>query len=100
MKFKLKSAAVEIDGNTLTVRQLTHGERFEFSKVARDAKESGDRAATPVFLLTTCALEPKLTPEDISDMPSDLADAALNKIMELSGMADDDSEKKGSRPAS
>lgn len=89
-RWKLKTEAVALDDNKLIVRQLTHGERHAFAEAVKE-----DRKAGPMFLLVTCATHhdgSAITGADIADMPSDLAEAALDKIMSLSGMVKD--EKK------
>jgi hypothetical protein len=83
-RFKHKQATVEDgEGNKVTIRALTPGEREQVATLAKD-----DRNRLPYFLLATCCLEPKLTEKEVKDeVPTELLDKACGQIMEWSRSA-------------
>jgi len=99
-RWKYRTETVTVDENTVIVRGLTAGERTHFmetSKKIKEAKAAGttDTAAAmsvprmvAKFGIVT---DPTLSDEDLTTMPGDLLDAAVTKILELSGVK---SEKK------
>jgi hypothetical protein len=102
-RWKYKTATVTVDENTVTVRGLTVGERAEFAEVSktlkaqRDAGEASPRAAMHVPRMVAkfgIVAEPPLEDADVLAMPGDLLDAAVTKILELSGVNTDNDEKK------
>lgn len=88
---------VTVGENSQKVRQLTAGERKEFAKVSKQIK-AGEREKDelPALLAGFGCTEPTLTPEEIAQMPADLLDACIEKIMDLTGTPGlkEDSEKK------
>lgn len=93
-RWKYRTEDVTVGENTQKVRGMTQGERTQFAQASADIKE-GKRKATelPNLIAGFGCIDPKATPEDIVDMPSDLLDAVVSAIMRLSGFKDD--EKKG-----
>jgi len=83
-KFKHKQGKVEdSDGNVVTVRALTPGERVQVAEIAKT-----DKNRLPYFLLATCALDPKLTEKECADdVPTELLDKACGQIMQWSRSA-------------
>ena len=102
-RWTYKKATVTEGDNTLEVRQLTQKERGEFAEASRKIKAGEMKAQDlPPLILKFAALG-GLSAEEIDEMPPELADAGVRKIMELSGMNsskdapdDDDGEKKDS----
>lgn len=78
--WKYKTAKVTIDENSITVRALTQAERVKFSQQMKE-----DKLIAPALIVSMGALDPKLSLEDVGDAPGELVDAAMSKIMELTG---------------
>lgn len=102
-RWKYRTEKVTIDENTVTVRGLTAGERLAFAEVSkkmRDAKAAGttDPAANQsvprMVAKFGIVAEPPLTDEDLTDMPGNLLDAVVTKILELSGVKGDEKDEK------
>ena len=90
-RWKLKQATVTVGENSIDVRQLSAKERRDFVDLKGTELKPLERTAK---LVEWCAV-PKLSKEELDDMPPELQDAAIAKVLELSGlgrMADD--EKK------
>ena len=84
---------VTVGENSVEVRQLTVKERLQFAEASKAIKEGKlERIELPKMVLR--AGISGLTEQEAEDMPADLVDAAVNKILELSGLGGDD-EKKG-----
>lgn len=107
-RWKYRTEAVTVDENTVTVRGLTAGERMQFaetSKKIKDAKAAGTtEPATNMSVPRMVAkfgivADPLLTDQDLTDMPGDLLDAAVTKILELSGVKGDEKDEKKEPPA-
>lgn len=81
MKFKLKEAMVDVRGEKVRVRELTHAERLQWVREATD-----DRYRGPSLLVSLGALEPKLTEEEVGDLPADVVETLSQEVMRLSGM--------------
>ncbi len=81
MKFKLKEATVAVREESIRVRELTHGERIKWVKTVGE-----DQMRGPACIVALGALEPKLTEEEVGELPADVVSAVVEKIMELSGM--------------
>jgi hypothetical protein len=100
-RWKYRTATVEVEENTVMVRGLTAGERQTFaetSKAIKEGKAAGDQV-TALYVPRMVAKfgivsDPPMTEEDIAAMPGNLLDAAVTKILELSGVKSDDAEKK------
>lgn len=92
-RWKYKTAEVTVGENTQKVRGLTVGERKKFAIASMEIK-AGNRPATdlPGMIVGFGCIDPSLTKEDVEAMPSDLLDAAVSKIMSLTGFKDE--EKK------
>jgi hypothetical protein len=94
-RWKYRTETVTVDENSVTVRGLTAGERTQFaetSKRVKDAKAAGNvdpGAAMNVPRMVAkfgIVANPPLTDDDLTSMPGDLLDAAVTKILELSGV--------------
>lgn len=83
-KFKQKETTIEdSEGNKVRIRALTPGERQQVAQLATD-----DKNRLPYFLLSTCALDPKMTEQEVRDeAPTELLDKACGQIMEWSRSA-------------
>lgn len=105
-RWKYRTEKVTVDENTVTVRGLTAGERQRFAEVsksrkaARDANQDpGDPLAVPKLVAKFGVIDPALSDEELEAMPGDLLDAAVNKILELSGVKGDEKDEKKETPA-
>jgi hypothetical protein len=80
-RFKHKQGSIEdSEGNKVTVRALTPGERETIAQIAKE-----DRNRLPYYLFSTCCLEPKLTEAQVRDeVPTELLDKACGQIMKWS----------------
>lgn len=89
-RFKHKQTSItDEEGNAVKVRALTPGEREQVAKIAGE-----DKNRLPYFLLATCALEPKLTEQEVRDeVPTELLDKACGQIMEWSRSAFEKKER-------
>lgn len=93
------TAIVDVEGNKQTVRCLTAGERQKYIALGKAIRENKELAsAIPAAIVGWGAINPILTDEDVADMPTELLDACVAKIIELSGMGRDDDEKKEQTP--
>lgn len=90
-RWKLKQATVTEGDNSVVVRQLTTAERREFIELGKNADVKPLEKTTKIVEWCTV---PKLSREDIDAMPPELHDAAVEKVMELSGLKMTDAEKK------
>lgn len=91
-RWKHKQETVTVGENSIVVRQLTAGERREFIELGKKADLA---PMTKTAKMVEWCSVPKLSAEEIDDMPPELQDAAVAKIMQLSGLdKGDDPEKK------
>lgn len=100
-RWKYKTATVTVGENSQDVRQLTQKERGEFAAASKQIKEGKLQAMDlPPMVVKFAAINPQLTADDLESMPPDLMDECCRKVMELSGMRDEepdaDPEKKDS----
>jgi hypothetical protein len=107
-RWKYRTEDVTVDENTLTVRGLTAGERMQFAEISKKVKAAAaagtvDPAANMsvprMVAKFGIVANPPLTDEDLTDMPGDLLDAAVTKILELSGVKGDEKDEKKDQPA-
>jgi hypothetical protein len=87
-RWKYKTATVTVDDNSVEVRQFTQNERAEFAATSKKTKDGELQAMDLPPMVIRYGTT--LTPEEIAEMPPELADACVRKIMELSGLSDDD----------
>jgi hypothetical protein len=85
MKFMLKEATMEVREQTVRVRELTHSERLQWVRAISEDKFRG-----PQLLVSLGSLEPKFSEEEAGDLPSDVVQAIVDKVLNLSGL-----DKKG-----
>lgn len=104
-RWKYRTESVTVDENTVTVRGLTAGERTQFAETSKKVKEAKAAGTTdPAAAMSVPRMvakfgivaNPPLTDDDLTTMPGDLLDAAVTKILELSGVK---SEKKAGTEA-
>lgn len=96
-RWKYPTETVTVGPNSVTVRGMTFGERIQFAAKRKEQKDAGDQRKgfeMTGMLAKFGIVEPKLTDQEISEMPGDLLEAAVEKIMALSGMKADPKEKK------
>jgi hypothetical protein len=98
-RWAYKTDTVTVGSNTQKVRQMTAGERKQFAEFSRAVKD-GKAVSNdlPVLIASFGCVDPTVTKEELADMPTDLLDAVVSKIMELTGFKDDD-EKKAPTPS-
>jgi hypothetical protein len=78
-RFKQRETVITVDENSIRIRALTPGERDEFANIARGTE---DKQRLPYFMLATCAMEPRLTEQQVKDeVPTDLLEACCDQIM-------------------
>lgn len=96
-RWKYKVETVTVGENSQKVRQMTTQERKQFAQASKEIK-NGERRADelPGMIAEFGCTDPQLMPEEIADMPADLLDACVSKIMDLSGFKDE--EKKTAVP--
>jgi hypothetical protein len=96
-RWKYKTETVAVEGNCVTVRELTTGERSQFLKLHRAQKDSGGSPLdTQAQVLRWSITDPAgLTDEDVAGMPPALNDLAIEAVLRLSGISKGDDEKKG-----
>jgi hypothetical protein len=81
---QLKSETVEVRGETVTVRELTAGQRIELLEVFRE-----NAAAAMTQVCAMAAVEdgaPIFTAEEAEHLPPDVVDAIASTALRLSGM--------------
>jgi hypothetical protein len=84
---KLKESSVEVRGETVSVTELTAGQR---EKLVPMFSESGVSAMR--YICAMCARsdgELIWTPEEAENLPPDVVDAIAGEALKLSGMAPD-----------
>lgn len=92
-RWKHKSQTVTVGDNSIEVRGLTGGQRSQFAQASKDIKEGKKPASDlPFMIVAFGAVDPTLSEQEARDMPTDLLDEAVNKILELTGL--DKDEKK------
>lgn len=79
-KFPLRTKVIEVRGQKVTVRELTHAERKEFLEVFKT------RDAYP-YLMSKCAVEPTWTEEEVPQESSEIIIAICDAGLELSGLS-------------
>jgi hypothetical protein len=89
-RWAFDQAVVEVGKNKLTVRELSDAERAKFATCGKDTEYS--KLDLLSLLVSLAAVDPPLTQDEARTMPSRLLDAAAARIMELSGLNED--EKK------
>lgn len=80
-KFKLKEVTLTIRDMEVRVRELTQKERNDFVHRAAD-----DRFRGPAILASLGCVDPQMTEEEWADEPSEVVEAVVSQVMELSGM--------------
>ena len=94
-RWKYRTEKVTVDENTVTVRGLTAGERVKFAEFQKERKEKGLPATDITRRVAQFGvIDPPLEAADLESMPGDLLDAAVQKIMELSGVKTDEKDEK------
>lgn len=97
-RWAYKTETVTVGGNSQKVRQMTAGERQKFAQFSKDQKAGkADNNDLPALIAGFGCVDPAVTKEELADMPADLLDAVVAKIMELTGFKDD--EKKEPEPS-
>jgi hypothetical protein len=89
-RWAFEQDVVEVGRNRVTVRELSDAERARFATVAKDPDYS--KLELLSLLVSLASVEPKLTQSEAQEMPSRLLDAAAARVMQLSGL--DQDEKK------
>jgi hypothetical protein len=82
----LKTEVVEVRGESVTVRELTAGQRVELLQVFRD-----NPAKAMTIICAFCAFdggEPLFSTEEADNLPPDVVDAIANTALRISGMGD------------
>jgi len=98
-RWTYRTDTVTVGPNTQQVRQLTAGERQKFAQFSKDEKAGkADKNELPALIAGFGCINPTVSKEEMADMPPDLLDAVVAKIMELTGFKGDD-EKKADSPA-
>lgn len=95
-RWKYKQELVTVGENSQTVRQLTAGERTTIMGKRSKLKE-GDaegQANLQRDIVTMAAIDPPVTADEVTSMPTDLLDACAAKVMDLTNGPEGD-EKKG-----
>lgn len=90
-KFALQESVITIRGQSVRVRELTHGERGEIAKGIGQDKFRG-----PALFVSKGSVEPTFTEEEAANEPADVMNAIAHEVMRLSGMLKD--EKEGDEP--
>ena len=86
-RWKYRTDTVSVGDNRQDVRQLTAGERKEFVELSREIKEGKKpQMDLPPFIIKAGAINPACSDDDVASMPTELADACVRKIMELTGL--------------
>jgi hypothetical protein len=89
-RWAFEQDVVEVGRNRVTVRELSDAERARFATAGKDPAYS--KLELLSLLVSLAAVEPTLTQSEAQEMPSRLLDAAAGRIMQLSGL--DQDEKK------
>lgn len=93
-RWTYRTETVTVGANSQNVRQMTAGERKQFAIASRDIKAGkGEANDLPALIAGFGCVDPKVTKEELAEMPSDLLDAVVAKIMELTGFEGDDEKK-------
>lgn len=88
-KFKLKETSVEVRGEKVRVRELTHGERLQWIRAVQE-----DRFRGPALIISLATLEPKMTEEEVSELPADVAQVLAEAAMKISNLIKDEAKKE------
>lgn len=85
-RWKYKTDTVTVGDNTQTVRQLTAAERAQFAALSNDIKDHKlDASQLPLKVAKMGCTAPELSETDLADMPTEMLDACVDKILVLSG---------------
>ena len=84
--FPLSETSVELRGQVVLVRELTHGERIQFAKTA-------DKYSGPALLISIASVNPKISVEMAESLPADVVERLVGAIMTLSGMESEPAKK-------
>lgn len=96
-RWKHPTETVTAGQNSQVVRALTHRERMEFAKKSSEIKDGKfSKHDLPALIAGFGCVD--LDPKDLEDMPGDLLDACVGKIMELTGLKNEP-EKPGEKKA-
>lgn len=87
-RWKYRTETVTVGENSVEVRQFTQRERGEFASNSKKIKDGGLQPMELPPLVIKFGTT--LTEDEIAEMPPELADACVRKIMDLSGLGDDD----------
>lgn len=94
-RWKYKTETVTAGENSQQVRGLTAGERSTFIDLNKKVK-AGELSSVAVMTKVAAmgCINPACSEVEVEAMPHDLHDAAVTKILELSGMNDKDGQEK------
>lgn len=94
-RWKYRTETVTVGSNSQNVRQLTAGERKTFAATSKEIKAgTADANDLPALIAGFGCVDPQVTKEELAEMPTDLLDAVVAKIMELTGFEGDDEKKE------
>lgn len=92
-RWTYRSDTVTVGPNSQKVRQLTAGERRTFADTSKAIKEGKAEARDLPYLIAGFGcIDPQLSKDELHDMPTDLLDACVDRIMKLTGFREDEDE--------
>lgn len=90
-KFPVQESTINVRGQDIRVRELTHKERTAIMKLVMEDKFR----ATALFASAGC-VEPAFTEEEADSLSAHLVEAIAKEVMKLSGMESDEDDAKKS----
>lgn len=91
-----RTDTVTVGDNQQKVRGLSHRERSKFAEAAKKIK-AGELSATDLPELVAKLGCVGLEAKDVEDMPADLMDACVTKILELTGVKEEKAAGPGEK---
>ena len=88
-RFKLKETSVEVRDEKIRVRELTHGERLKWIRAVQE-----DRFRGPALIISLSVIEPKMTEDEVSELPADVVQVLAEASMKISNLLKDDDKKE------
>lgn len=93
-RWKYATATVKAGENAASVRQLSAGERARFAHLAAEPRKDAGAAVGMMIDLVVMGSIESLSREEVEQMPGQLLELAAQKILELSGLKEDEAKKE------
>jgi hypothetical protein len=79
-KFELEKKEIQVRGQKVIVREMTHGERMQYMDKAKDVQ------GITRWVVAACSIDPKLSEDEVADQPGDVVQQMFSAVLDASGL--------------